>query len=57
MLPDLFFCRLEDHDDIRALWTHHSETLKETYSEYFLADLIESQDEDNQAAVGEVSLP
>ncbi|XP_062464093.1 cilia- and flagella-associated protein 61 isoform X1 [Pezoporus occidentalis] len=53
--PQLYVrkARLEDHDDIRALWTHQSETLKETYSEYFLADLIESQDEDNQAAVGE----
>uniref|UniRef100_A0A8C6J7A5 CFA61 protein n=1 Tax=Melopsittacus undulatus TaxID=13146 RepID=A0A8C6J7A5_MELUD len=53
--PQLYVrkARLEDHDDIRALWTHQNETLKETCSEYSLADLIESQDEDNQAAVGE----
>uniref|UniRef100_A0A8B9GEP1 Cilia and flagella associated protein 61 n=1 Tax=Amazona collaria TaxID=241587 RepID=A0A8B9GEP1_9PSIT len=53
--PQLYVrkARLEDHDDIRALWTHQNETLKGTCSEYFLADLIESQDEDNQAAVGE----
>ncbi|XP_010016320.1 PREDICTED: uncharacterized protein C20orf26 homolog [Nestor notabilis] len=46
---------LEDHDDIMTLWTRQSETLKETYSEYFIADLIECQDEENQAAVGEAA--
>ncbi|XP_030345033.1 cilia- and flagella-associated protein 61 isoform X2 [Strigops habroptila] len=53
--PQLYVrkARLEDHDDIVTLWTRQSETLKETYSEYFLADLIEHQDEENQAAVGE----
>lgn len=38
------------------IWTRQSETLKETYSEYFLADLIACQDEENQAVVCEVSL-
>lgn len=38
------------------IWTRQSETLKETYSEYFLADIIEHQDEENQAVVCEVSL-
>lgn len=39
------------------IWTRQSETLKETYSEYFRADLLECQDEENQAVVCEVSLP
>ncbi|NXJ98620.1 CFA61 protein, partial [Corythaixoides concolor] len=45
--------RLEDYDDLMPIWTRQSETLKETYSEYFLADLIECQDEENQAVVCE----
>ncbi|KFV57465.1 Uncharacterized protein C20orf26, partial [Gavia stellata] len=45
--------RLEDYDDLMPIWAHQSETLKETYSEYFLADLIERQDEENQAVVCE----
>ncbi|KFQ07514.1 Uncharacterized protein C20orf26, partial [Leptosomus discolor] len=45
--------RLEDYDDLMPIWTRQSETLKETYSEYFLADLIERQDEENQAVVCE----
>ncbi|XP_009945742.1 PREDICTED: uncharacterized protein C20orf26 homolog, partial [Leptosomus discolor] len=44
---------LEDYDDLMPIWTRQSETLKETYSEYFLADLIERQDEENQAVVCE----
>ncbi|XP_010075991.1 PREDICTED: uncharacterized protein C20orf26 homolog, partial [Pterocles gutturalis] len=44
---------LEDYDDLMPIWTRQSETLKETYSEYFLADLIECQDEENQAVVCE----
>ncbi|KAM9271638.1 cilia- and flagella-associated protein 61 [Morus bassanus] len=53
--PQLYVrkARLEDYDDLLPIWTRHSETLKETYSEYFLADLIECQDEENQAVVCE----
>ena len=57
MLLNLFFCRLEDYDDLMPIWTRQSETLKETYSEHFLIDLIKCQDEENQAVVCEVSLP
>ncbi|XP_035754512.1 cilia- and flagella-associated protein 61, partial [Egretta garzetta] len=53
--PQLYIrkARLEDYDDLMPIWTRQSETLKETYSEYFLADLIECQDEENQAVVCE----
>ncbi|KAM7117624.1 cilia- and flagella-associated protein 61 [Ciconia maguari] len=53
--PQLYVrkARLEDCDDLMPIWTRQSETLKETYSEYFLADLIECQDEENQAVVCE----
>lgn len=32
----------------------HDTVLRDTYGEYFLAELIEAQDEENQAAVCEV---
>ncbi|XP_049657073.1 cilia- and flagella-associated protein 61 isoform X1 [Accipiter gentilis] len=53
--PQLYVrrARLEDYDDLVPIWTRQSKTLKETYSEYFLADLIECQDEENQAVVCE----
>nr|XP_009671407.1 PREDICTED: uncharacterized protein C20orf26 homolog [Struthio camelus australis] len=53
--PQLYVrkARLEDHDDLMPILTRHSETLKEIYGEYFLADLLETQDEENQAVVGE----
>ncbi|XP_042731215.1 LOW QUALITY PROTEIN: cilia- and flagella-associated protein 61 [Lagopus leucura] len=45
--------RLEDYDDLMPIWTRQSEILKETHSEYFLADIIACQDEENQAVVCE----
>ncbi|XP_015712110.1 cilia- and flagella-associated protein 61 isoform X2 [Coturnix japonica] len=45
--------RLEDYDDLMPMWTRQCEILKETHSEYFLADIIASQDEENQAVVCE----
>uniref|UniRef100_A0A8B9Q937 Cilia and flagella associated protein 61 n=1 Tax=Apteryx owenii TaxID=8824 RepID=A0A8B9Q937_APTOW len=53
--PQLYVrkARLEDHDDLLPILTCHSETLKEIYGDYFLADLLETQDEENQAVVGE----
>ncbi|NXD20754.1 CFA61 protein, partial [Spelaeornis formosus] len=54
--PRLFVrqARLEDYDDLMLIWTSQSETLKETYGEYLLVDLIEREGEENQAAVCEV---
>ncbi|NXN94399.1 CFA61 protein, partial [Rhinopomastus cyanomelas] len=53
--PQLYVrsARLEDYDELMPIWTRQSETLKETYREYFLADLIACQDEENQAVVCE----
>ncbi|NXI90493.1 CFA61 protein, partial [Psophia crepitans] len=53
--PQLYIrkARLEDYDDLMPIWTHQNEALKETYSEHFLADLIEHQDEENQTVVCE----
>ncbi|XP_059696619.1 cilia- and flagella-associated protein 61 [Haemorhous mexicanus] len=46
--------RMEDYDDLMLIWTPQSETLKETYGEYLLVDLLEREGEENQAAVCEV---
>ncbi|NWR44110.1 CFA61 protein, partial [Regulus satrapa] len=46
--------RMEDYDDLMLIWTPQSKTLKETYGEYLLVDLIEREGEENQAAVCEV---
>ncbi|XP_032460315.1 cilia- and flagella-associated protein 61 [Phocoena sinus] len=46
--------RVEDHDDLVPIFLHHDTILKETYGEYFLAELIEAQDEENHAIVCEV---
>ncbi|XP_051470281.1 cilia- and flagella-associated protein 61 isoform X3 [Apus apus] len=54
--PQLYVrqARLEDYDDLLPILTHQCEDLKIKFqNEYFLADLIESQDEDNQAVVCE----
>ncbi|XP_046534304.1 cilia- and flagella-associated protein 61 isoform X4 [Equus quagga] len=45
---------VEDHDDLMPIFLHHDTILKETYGEYFLAELIEAQDEENHAVVCEV---
>nr|XP_031360161.1 cilia- and flagella-associated protein 61 isoform X1 [Lonchura striata domestica] len=54
--PQLYVrqARMEDYDDLMLIWTSQSETLKETYGEYLLVDLIEREGEENQAAVCEV---
>ncbi|XP_074844491.1 cilia- and flagella-associated protein 61 [Carettochelys insculpta] len=45
--------RVEDHDDLMPIFMQQNGILRETYGEYFLAELIEAQDEDNHAAVCE----
>ncbi|XP_066402206.1 cilia- and flagella-associated protein 61 [Molothrus aeneus] len=54
--PQLYVrqARMEDYDDLMLIWTRQSDTLKETYGEYLLVDLIEREGEENQAAVCEV---
>ncbi|XP_073093078.1 cilia- and flagella-associated protein 61 isoform X2 [Manis javanica] len=46
--------RVEDHDDLMPIFMHHDTVLKKTYGEYFLAELIEAQDEENHAVICEV---
>ncbi|XP_066578587.1 cilia- and flagella-associated protein 61 isoform X2 [Amia ocellicauda] len=45
--------RVEDHDDLTPIFAQHTNKLQSTYGDYFLAELIEAQDEDNHAAVCE----
>ncbi|XP_013015209.3 cilia- and flagella-associated protein 61 isoform X4 [Cavia porcellus] len=46
--------RVEDHDDLMPIFMRHDTVLKDTYGEYFLAELIEAQDQENHAVVCEV---
>ncbi|KAM7126260.1 LOW QUALITY PROTEIN: cilia- and flagella-associated protein 61 [Molossus nigricans] len=46
--------RVEDHDDLMPIFMQHDTILRSTYGEYFLAELIEAQDEENHAVVCEV---
>ncbi|XP_069810288.1 cilia- and flagella-associated protein 61 [Dendropsophus ebraccatus] len=45
--------RVEDHDDLIPIFMLHNDTLKATYGEYFLAELISAQDEHSHAVVCE----
>ncbi|XP_076819152.1 cilia- and flagella-associated protein 61-like isoform X1 [Clavelina lepadiformis] len=45
---------VEDHDDLTPLFKRLNNNLTETYGNYFLAEMIEAQDEDNHALVAEV---
>ncbi|XP_030854264.1 cilia- and flagella-associated protein 61 [Strongylocentrotus purpuratus] len=53
--PELFVrkARVEDHDDLTPIFNRQSDMLNSTYGSYFLAELIESQDENNQAIIVE----
>lgn len=46
--------RVEDHDDLVPVFAAQSELLTEKYGEYFLAHLIESQDDHTKALVADV---
>ncbi|CAD7974188.1 unnamed protein product [Amoebophrya sp. A25] len=46
--------RGEDHDALVAVFNSQSEVVTEIYGEYFLAELMESQDKENKALVAEV---
>lgn len=45
--------RVEDHDALVKVFDAQSEVVSEVYGDYFLAELIEAQDADNKAIVGE----
>uniref|UniRef100_A0A4X2K6V2 Cilia- and flagella-associated protein 61 N-terminal domain-containing protein n=1 Tax=Vombatus ursinus TaxID=29139 RepID=A0A4X2K6V2_VOMUR len=53
--PQLYIrqARVEDHDDLMPIFMHHDTSLREIYGEYFLAELIEAQDEENYCVICE----
>lgn len=46
--------RVEDHDNLVAVFDAQSEVVTEVYGEFFIAELIEAQNEENRALVAEV---
>mmetsp|Transcript_23333 Transcript_23333/g.59574 ORF Transcript_23333/g.59574 Transcript_23333/m.59574 type:complete len:1536 (-) Transcript_23333:72-4679(-) len=46
--------RVEDHDNLAAVFDAQSEVVTEVYGEYFIAELIEAQNDENKALVAEV---
>ena len=54
LLPTLSVRRaeVEDHDDLAPIFSAQAELLAERYGEFFLAEMIEAQDEQNVALVG-----
>jgi hypothetical protein len=44
----------EDHDDLADVFNSQSETVTEAYGEYFIAELIASQNDRNKALVAQV---
>ena len=51
----LSVARVEDHDDLTPIFNRQSDMLKMTYGDYFLAELIEAQDDHMHCLVAEVS--
>jgi hypothetical protein len=51
---EICFSRVQDNDDLAPLFNQYNDILKQTYGDFFVAELIESQDENNQALVAEV---
>eukprot|EP00742_Colponemidia_sp_Colp-10_P005991 GILJ01006412.1.p1 GENE.GILJ01006412.1~~GILJ01006412.1.p1 ORF type:complete len:1622 (+),score=306.28 GILJ01006412.1:470-4867(+) len=56
LIPQLLVrdARVEDHDDLVAVFNSQSEVMTEIYGDYFVAELIEAQNETNKALVAEV---
>lgn len=56
MLPFIEIRRAqqEDHDDLADVFNNQSETVTEAYGEYFLAELIAAQSDNNKALVAQV---
>ena len=47
--------RVEDHDDLTPIFNRQTDVLTDSYGAYYLAELIESQDEEMKCIVAEVS--
>ena len=50
-----FIFSVEDTDDLVPIFNRQSDMLKHTYGDYFLAELIEAQDDHMKCIVAEVS--
>jgi len=50
------YSRVEDHDDLTPIFNRQSDMLKMTYGDYFLAELIEAQDDHMHCLIAEVSI-
>lgn len=50
----MFRHRVEDHDDLTPIFTRQSDMLSKTYGDFFLAELIEAEDETMRCIVTEV---
>lgn len=46
--------KVEDHDDLTPIFNRQTEVLKHTYGDFFLAELIEAQDDKMKCLVAEV---
>ena len=46
--------QVQDHDDLVPIFNRQSDMLNNTYGDYFLAELIEAQDENMRCLVAEV---
>eukprot|EP00928_Gymnodinium_smaydae_P086928 TRINITY_DN71311_c0_g1_i1.p1 TRINITY_DN71311_c0_g1~~TRINITY_DN71311_c0_g1_i1.p1 ORF type:complete len:1571 (+),score=434.65 TRINITY_DN71311_c0_g1_i1:635-4714(+) len=46
--------KVEDHDNLVAVFNAQSEVVTDVYGDYFIAELIEAQNEENKALVAEV---
>jgi len=46
--------RVQDHDDLTPIFDRQSNMLTNTYGDFFLAELIEAQDESMHCLVSEV---
>jgi len=48
-------CRVEDNDDLTPIFNRQTEVLADNYGDYYLAELIESQDDNMKCIVAEVN--
>lgn len=57
MLFNIFIShRVEDHDDLMPIFNRQNDVLTSMYGDFFLAELIEAQDEENKCLVADVSV-
>jgi len=55
MLFVLLVFRVEDHDDLMPIFNQLTDELVENYGDYYLAELIEAQNENMKCIVAEVN--